>query len=42
MAEDFEPVPDYENLASGMRRSLVAGYLAGIDTSDPEQLSRLI
>ena len=35
MAEDFEPVPNYENLGSGMRRSLVAGYLAGIDLSNP-------
>jgi len=27
MAEDFEPVPDYENIDSGMRRSLVAGLV---------------
>lgn len=42
MAEDFEPVPNYENMESGMRRSLVAGYLAGIDQSNPEQFSRLL
>jgi hypothetical protein len=42
MAEDFEPVSDYESLDSGMRRSLVAGYLAGIDLSDPVQLGRLL
>lgn len=42
MAEDFEPVPNYENLDSGMRRSLVAGYLAGIDMSDPAQVGRLV
>lgn len=42
MAEDFEPVPNYESLDSGMRRSLVAGYLAGIDFSDTEQLGRLV
>lgn len=41
MAEDFEPVPDYQNLDSGMRRSLVAGYFQAIDFSDPAQLSRL-
>jgi len=42
MAEDFEPVENYSELASGMRRSLVAGYHAAIDFSDPEQLGRLI
>jgi len=31
LAEDFETVPDYENMESGMRRSHVAGYLAGIN-----------
>lgn len=40
--EDFEPVPNYEGLESGMRRSLVAAYFAGIDLSDPAQLGRLI
>jgi hypothetical protein len=42
IAEDFEPVPNYSELASGMRRSLVAGYHAAIDFSDPAQLGRLI
>jgi hypothetical protein len=42
MAEDFEPVENYSGLANGMRRSLVAGYHAAIDFSDPAQLGRLI
>jgi hypothetical protein len=42
VAEDFEPVENYSELASGMRRSLVAGYHAAIDFSDPAQLGRLI
>ncbi len=39
VAEDFEPVENYSGLASGMRRSLVAGYHAadllpaGVDSS---------
>ncbi len=41
-AEDFEPVENYSDLANGMRRSLVAGYHAAIDFSDPAQLGRLI
>jgi hypothetical protein len=28
VAEDFEPVENYSELANGMRRSLVAGYHA--------------
>jgi hypothetical protein len=42
MGEDFEPVADYDNLDSGVQRSLVAGYHAAIDLSDPAQLGRLI
>jgi hypothetical protein len=42
MAEDFEPVEGYEGMESGMGRSLVAGYFAGIDYSDTEQVGRLI
>lgn len=42
MAEDFEPVENYSEIANGMRRSLVAGYHAAIDFSDPAQLGRLI
>ena len=42
MAEDFEPVENYSDLANGMRRSLVAGYHAAIDFSDPVQLGRLM
>lgn len=42
VAEDFEPVENYSDLASGMRRSLVAGYHAAIDFSDPAQLGRLV
>lgn len=41
MAEDFEPIENYDGLASGARRSLVAGYHAAIDFSDPAQLGRL-
>lgn len=41
-SEDFEPIADYSNLDSGARRSLVAGYLANIDLSDPAQLGGLI
>jgi hypothetical protein len=42
VAEDFEPVENYSELANGMRRSLVAGYHAAVDFSDPVQLGRLI
>jgi hypothetical protein len=42
MAEDFERVANYSNLDSGQRRSLVAGYMANIDLSDPVQLGRLV
>lgn len=41
MAEDFEPIENYGDLASGARRSLVAGYHGAIDFSDPAQLGRL-
>lgn len=39
--EDFESIADYEGLASGQRRSLVAGYHAAIDFADPAQVVRL-
>jgi len=42
VGEGFEPVENYSELADGMRRSLVAGYHAAIDFSDPAQLGRLI
>jgi hypothetical protein len=42
VAEDFEPVENYSELANGMRRSLVAGYHAAVDFSDLVQLGRLI
>lgn len=41
-AEDFEPVANYYESAGGQRRSLVAGYHASIDFSDPEQVGRLL
>jgi Abortive infection C-terminus len=41
IAEDFEPLPNY-NSFDGARRGLVAAYLAAIDFSDPAQLGRLI
>ncbi len=42
MSEDFEHVVEWLDLDSGMRRSLVSGYHAAIDFSDPVQLGRLI
>ena len=40
--EDFSPLPNYEGTAEGERRSLVAGYHAAIDFSDPGQVARLV
>lgn len=42
MAEDFEHVENWQELAGGMRRSLVAGYHEAIDFSDPVQVGRLV
>jgi hypothetical protein len=42
VAEEFEPVENYSELANCMRRSLVAGYRAAVEFSDPVQLGRVI
>ena len=41
-SEDFSPIADYGGLEMGERRSLVAGYHAAIDFSDPDQVARLV
>jgi abortive infection Abi-like protein len=40
ISEDFEHVPDYEDVG-GMRRSLVRAYHDAIDFTDPAQVGRL-